>query len=156
MTQIFWNKLKSMITKLPKSLLLLTRRRRKREKRRLLRKRKLKERRKRRKRRCRKRNKQSWNLKRPKNRGFLISRIARKELWQPRGDCLEGNISTFDLIYILGHLLHIACHHFSGGTVLKQLCFLCGLDITGKTPFEYGDNKFCSIKCVKMHRTRNP
>merc|ERR1712013_527259 len=43
-----------------------------------------------------------------------------------------------------------------GGAVQKQLCFLCGLDITGKTPFEYGDNKFCSIKCVKMHRTRNP
>jgi|ERR1711971_221568 len=44
----------------------------------------------------------------------------------------------------------------SGGEVQKQLCFLCGLDITGKTPFEYGDNKFCSTKCVKMHRTRNP
>ena len=44
---------------------------------------------------------------------------------------------------------------FSGGEVQKQLCFLCGLDITGKTPFEYGDNKFCSTKCVKMHRTRN-
>merc|ERR1712210_281527 len=43
----------------------------------------------------------------------------------------------------------------SGGEVQKQLCFLCGLDITGKTPFEYGDNKFCSTKCVKMHRTRN-
>merc|ERR1711936_263263 len=42
----------------------------------------------------------------------------------------------------------------SGGEFQKQLCFLCGLDITGKTPFEYGDNKFCSTKCVKMHRTR--
>ena len=34
----------------------------------------------------------------------------------------------------------------------RQRCFHCGADITGKTPFEYSDNKFCSIGCVKTHR----
>ena len=40
-----------------------------------------------------------------------------------------------------------------GGAALpKQRCFRCGVDITGKTPFEYSDYKFCSIGCVKKHR----
>jgi len=44
----------------------------------------------------------------------------------------------------------------SGSTAIqKQLCFTCAADITGKTPFEYGDSKFCSVGCVKKHRMKN-
>lgn len=39
--------------------------------------------------------------------------------------------------------------------IQKQLCFSCATDITGKTPFEYADNKFCSVGCVKKHRMKN-
>jgi len=43
----------------------------------------------------------------------------------------------------------------SGSSVIqKQLCFSCAADITGKTPFEYEDNKFCSVGCVKKHRMK--
>jgi len=31
-------------------------------------------------------------------------------------------------------------------------CFQCASDITGKVPFEYHDFKFCSPKCLKIHR----
>ena len=37
----------------------------------------------------------------------------------------------------------------------RQRCFSCGLDITGKTPFQYSENKFCSVGCVKKHRQQN-
>ena len=40
----------------------------------------------------------------------------------------------------------------SVSNITRQRCFHCGSDITGKTPFEYSDNKFCSISCVKKHR----
>merc|ERR1712034_185631 len=45
----------------------------------------------------------------------------------------------------------------TGGStaIQKQLCFSCAADITGKTPFEYADNKFCSVGCVKKHRMKN-
>jgi len=36
--------------------------------------------------------------------------------------------------------------------IQKQRCFSCGVDITGKTPFEFSDNKFCSVGCVKKYR----
>jgi len=43
----------------------------------------------------------------------------------------------------------------SGSSAIqKQLCFSCAADITGKTPFEYEDNKFCSVGCVKKHRMK--
>lgn len=32
-------------------------------------------------------------------------------------------------------------------------CFQCGIDITGKVPFEYYDYKFCSSPCLKKYRT---
>ncbi|XP_045167402.2 ankyrin repeat and zinc finger domain-containing protein 1-like [Mercenaria mercenaria] len=31
-------------------------------------------------------------------------------------------------------------------------CFQCASDMTGKVPFEYCDNKFCSSKCLQQHR----
>ncbi|KAH3719844.1 ankyrin repeat and zinc finger domain-containing protein 1-like isoform X2 [Dreissena polymorpha] len=31
-------------------------------------------------------------------------------------------------------------------------CFLCGADMTGKVPFEYNQNKFCTSKCLQAHR----
>ena len=34
-------------------------------------------------------------------------------------------------------------------------CFSCGIDISGKVPFEYRDFKFCSPKCVQSHRKAN-
>ncbi|KAG0712157.1 Ankyrin repeat and zinc finger domain-containing protein 1 [Chionoecetes opilio] len=34
-------------------------------------------------------------------------------------------------------------------------CFTCAQDITGITPFEYNDNKFCTTKCVRDHRMKN-
>ncbi|XP_023217531.1 ankyrin repeat and zinc finger domain-containing protein 1-like isoform X2 [Centruroides sculpturatus] len=37
-------------------------------------------------------------------------------------------------------------------TVVLSRCFQCGVDITGKTPFEYNDSRFCSTECVKSHR----
>jgi hypothetical protein len=33
-------------------------------------------------------------------------------------------------------------------------CFECAADISGKVPFEYGTNRFCSVKCVKAHRQK--
>lgn len=35
-----------------------------------------------------------------------------------------------------------------------QRCYNCAVDMTGKVPFEYSDFQFCSIKCVKLHRTK--
>lgn len=34
-------------------------------------------------------------------------------------------------------------------------CFMCAQDISGITPFEYNDNKFCTTKCVREHRLKN-
>lgn len=47
----------------------------------------------------------------------------------------------------LGHLSETG----RSGVVLSR-CFQCGIDISGKTPFEYDDNRFCSTDCVKTHR----
>ena len=33
-------------------------------------------------------------------------------------------------------------------------CFQCGIDISGKIPFEYSDYKFCKPACVKEHRNK--
>ncbi|XP_050730824.1 ankyrin repeat and zinc finger domain-containing protein 1-like [Eriocheir sinensis] len=33
-------------------------------------------------------------------------------------------------------------------------CFMCAKDISGIIPFEYSDNKFCTTKCVREHRTK--
>merc|ERR1712018_970085 len=35
-----------------------------------------------------------------------------------------------------------------------QRCYQCGIDITGKTPFEYQSYRFCTTACVKLHRTK--
>ena len=35
-----------------------------------------------------------------------------------------------------------------------QRCYQCGYDITGKTPFEYQNFRFCTPKCVKEHRKK--
>ncbi|KAF5295152.1 hypothetical protein FQR65_LT10540 [Abscondita terminalis] len=40
------------------------------------------------------------------------------------------------------------------GTVISR-CFLCAHDISGKIPFEYSGNRFCSIDCLKAHRLSN-
>lgn len=31
-------------------------------------------------------------------------------------------------------------------------CFQCGTDMTGKVPFEYLENRFCTSKCLQTHR----
>ncbi|EFA08600.1 tRNA endonuclease ANKZF1 [Tribolium castaneum] len=41
------------------------------------------------------------------------------------------------------------------GTVITR-CFLCACDMTGKVPFEYLGNRFCSVECLKAHRLQNP
>ncbi|KAJ8915134.1 hypothetical protein NQ315_000386 [Exocentrus adspersus] len=41
------------------------------------------------------------------------------------------------------------------GTVMAR-CFLCATDISGKVPFEYLGNRFCTIDCLKAHRMQNP
>jgi hypothetical protein len=33
-------------------------------------------------------------------------------------------------------------------------CFQCGLNISGKVPFEYQQYKFCTVKCLKAHRNK--
>lgn len=35
-------------------------------------------------------------------------------------------------------------------------CFLCAADIAGKVPFEYMQNLFCSMECLKAHRMQKP
>ncbi|XP_066140469.1 tRNA endonuclease ANKZF1-like [Euwallacea fornicatus] len=40
------------------------------------------------------------------------------------------------------------------GKVIAR-CFLCGSDMAGKVPFEYLENRFCSIDCLKSHRMKN-
>ncbi|XP_054264956.1 ankyrin repeat and zinc finger domain-containing protein 1-like [Macrosteles quadrilineatus] len=37
------------------------------------------------------------------------------------------------------------------GVVLTR-CYLCAIDITGKVPFTYETNLFCSMPCLKAHR----
>ncbi|CAH1790093.1 unnamed protein product [Owenia fusiformis] len=39
-----------------------------------------------------------------------------------------------------------------GAKPVLSRCWQCGLDITGKIPFEYSDYKFCTTKCLKEHR----
>lgn len=41
----------------------------------------------------------------------------------------------------------------AGGTVIAR-CFLCGSNMTGKTPFEYLESRFCTIECLKAHRMK--
>ena len=41
------------------------------------------------------------------------------------------------------------------GTVISR-CFLCAADMSGKVPFEYLGNRFCSVDCLKAHRMQNP
>lgn len=43
-----------------------------------------------------------------------------------------------------------------GARAVLKRCFECGADITGKVPFEYSNNVFCSVKCVKEHRAKHP
>lgn len=41
------------------------------------------------------------------------------------------------------------------GHVISR-CFYCGCDMSGKVPFEYSSNRFCSIDCLKEHRSLSP
>ncbi|CAH0564012.1 unnamed protein product [Brassicogethes aeneus] len=41
------------------------------------------------------------------------------------------------------------------GVVISR-CFLCASDMSGKVPFEYLGNRFCSIDCLKAHRLQSP
>ncbi|KAL1494415.1 hypothetical protein ABEB36_010017 [Hypothenemus hampei] len=41
----------------------------------------------------------------------------------------------------------------SQGKVVSR-CFLCGSDMAGKVPFEYLENRFCTIDCLKSHRLK--
>jgi hypothetical protein len=45
------------------------------------------------------------------------------------------------------------CQSTSDKPVLSR-CFQCATDITGKVPFEYSSNVFCSVKCVRQHRDK--
>jgi hypothetical protein len=38
--------------------------------------------------------------------------------------------------------------------IVLSRCFQCACDITGKVPFEYDNNRFCSTKCVKEHKNK--
>ncbi|KAK5641238.1 hypothetical protein RI129_009785 [Pyrocoelia pectoralis] len=44
----------------------------------------------------------------------------------------------------------------SQGGMVTARCFLCASDISGKVPFEYSGNKFCTIECLKAHRLAHP
>lgn len=39
------------------------------------------------------------------------------------------------------------------GVVLSR-CYECAMDITGKVPFEYNSSRFCSMDCLKKHRSK--
>nr|XP_022906553.1 ankyrin repeat and zinc finger domain-containing protein 1-like [Onthophagus taurus] len=41
------------------------------------------------------------------------------------------------------------------GIVITR-CFLCASDMSGKVPFEYMGNRFCTIDCLKAHRMQHP
>ncbi|KAH9513360.1 Ankyrin repeat and zinc finger domain-containing protein 1 [Bulinus truncatus] len=44
---------------------------------------------------------------------------------------------------------------YQGATLpVLSRCWQCGVDITGKVPFEYADFKFCSTKCLREHRNK--
>ncbi|KAK3913305.1 Ankyrin repeat and zinc finger domain-containing protein 1 [Frankliniella fusca] len=34
-------------------------------------------------------------------------------------------------------------------------CFICGSDISGQTTFDYNNNKFCSVECLRAHRMQD-
>ncbi|XP_044760644.1 ankyrin repeat and zinc finger domain-containing protein 1-like isoform X2 [Coccinella septempunctata] len=40
------------------------------------------------------------------------------------------------------------------GKVISR-CFVCAADMAGKVPFEYMNNRFCSMDCLKSHRLKN-
>ncbi|XP_071443004.1 tRNA endonuclease ANKZF1-like [Hetaerina americana] len=42
-----------------------------------------------------------------------------------------------------------------GKPVVISRCYQCAVDITGKIPFEYDVNRFCSIDCLKLHRSKS-
>ncbi|XP_052806792.1 ankyrin repeat and zinc finger domain-containing protein 1-like [Mya arenaria] len=44
------------------------------------------------------------------------------------------------------------CSTQGGDKPVLIRCFQCGADMTGKVPFEYCDNKFCTSKCLQQHR----
>merc|ERR1711976_785722 len=47
----------------------------------------------------------------------------------------------------------LAKHEEAGSQAPVLLrCFACGVNITGKVPFEYESYKFCTPKCVRDHR----
>jgi len=51
----------------------------------------------------------------------------------------------------------LAAHHSekeSSPAPVLQRCYNCAVDTTGKVPFEFSDYQFCSIKCVKLYRTK--
>jgi len=43
----------------------------------------------------------------------------------------------------------------TAATPVLQRCFECAADMTGQVPFEYSDNRFCSMRCLKLHREKN-
>ncbi|XP_064648281.1 tRNA endonuclease ANKZF1-like isoform X2 [Lineus longissimus] len=43
----------------------------------------------------------------------------------------------------------------TGARPVLSRCWHCGTDITGLTPFEYYDYKFCTTKCLRAHRISN-
>ncbi|XP_046389702.1 ankyrin repeat and zinc finger domain-containing protein 1-like [Ischnura elegans] len=42
-----------------------------------------------------------------------------------------------------------------GKPVVISRCYQCAVDITGKIPFEYDVNRFCSMDCLKLHRAKS-
>ncbi|XP_063236288.1 tRNA endonuclease ANKZF1-like isoform X2 [Bacillus rossius redtenbacheri] len=43
---------------------------------------------------------------------------------------------------------------FGGAKPAAVRCFLCGADVTGRVPFEYSGNIFCTMICLKAHRVK--
>nr|CAD7418253.1 unnamed protein product [Timema cristinae] len=51
-------------------------------------------------------------------------------------------------------LMAQATRHGGPKPVISR-CFLCASDISGRVPFEYDGNRFCTMTCLKAHRMKS-
>ena len=51
------------------------------------------------------------------------------------------------IILLLSYIVSDICFCF-----FLSRCWQCGEDMSGRVPFEYMDYKFCTSKCLQIHR----
>lgn len=70
--------------------------------------------------------------------------------------CLPSRKSKYDSSLFFQRALAAERRILNQSGSVTARCFLCATDISGKVPFEYLGNRFCTIECLKAHRMKNP